>query len=128
MDPDSNGKACDEGAIIFGGGPYANQPTNTPATASAASDYGSASASAGLSMSVEEQAAQAEATCRIFAYAQEQGMSQQEANDFSNEVADGMADKFKEDPSLTAGPAENQALDDLGVPRYPECSGAGGEE
>jgi hypothetical protein len=35
-------------------------------------------------------------------------------------VANEMADRIMEDPSLTAGPAQNQVLDDLGVPRYPE--------
>jgi DNA-directed RNA polymerase subunit N (RpoN/RPB10) len=48
-------------------------------------------------------------------------MSQQEANAFSERVVEEVAEKVNDDPSLTVGPAQNAVLDDLGVPRYPEC-------
>ena len=114
IDPDSNGKACDEGAYIFAGG---DEPTTSN---TAAASTASASSSA-LSMSSEEQAAQAEANCRLVTYAQEEGMSQEEANGFSTRVANEMADKMVDDPALTAEPAQNQVLDDEGVPRYSGC-------
>jgi hypothetical protein len=76
-DSDNNDKACDEGAYIFAGG----GDGSISSTASAAP--ASATSSSAMSMSAEEQAAQAEANCRLVAYAQEEGMSQQEANDFS---------------------------------------------
>jgi len=52
---------------------------------------------------------------------QEQDMSRQEANDYTNEVVDWMSKEMQDDPSLTVGPAENVALDDMNVPRYPQC-------
>lgn len=50
-------------------------------------------------------------------------MSQQEGSALSERVANQMFEEMQDDPSLTAGPAQNAVLDDMGVPRYPECVG-----
>ena len=75
---------------------------------------------------VPEPAAQFEATCRLLIYTSEEDMSPQEGDAFSERVAKRMAREMQEDPSLTAGPAQNAALDHFGVPRYAECK-VGGE-
>jgi hypothetical protein len=108
VDPDDNGKACDEKAYRF-------------APRVAASAPASASVLAGT---IGEE--WAEGSCRVETYASEENMNQQEANAFSERVVDEVAEKVNDDPSLTVGPAQNAVLDDLGVPRYPEC--VGGEE
>jgi hypothetical protein len=118
IDPDDNGKACDEGAYLFASG-----AANAQSIASASAQ---ASGSVVAGVTGDERAEQAEGSCRVATYASEENRSQQEANAFSERVADGIVDKFKDDPSLTVGPAQNAVLDDLGVPRYPEC--VGGEE
>jgi len=108
IDPDDNDRACDEGAYLF-----ASDRTTASTTATASAG--------GLSMSPEEQAAQSEANCRLAAYVSNENLSQQEGSAFSEKIANQMYEKMQDDPSLTAGPAENQVLDDLDVPRYPEC-------
>ena len=75
---------------------------------------------------VPEPAAQFEATCRLLTYTSEEDMSPQEGDAFSERVAKQMAREMQKDPSLTAGPAQNVALDHFGVPRYAECK-VGGE-
>jgi pyruvate/2-oxoglutarate dehydrogenase complex dihydrolipoamide acyltransferase (E2) component len=75
---------------------------------------------------VPEPAAQFEATCRLLTYTSEEEMSAQEGDAFSERVAKQMAREMQEDPSLTAGPAQNAALDHFGVPRYAECKVGGG--
>jgi hypothetical protein len=80
-----------------------------------------ASASAGISG--EEQAAQSEADCRLVIYVAEEHMSRQKANAFAALLADMI--RTMENPSWTAGPLRNTALDHLGVPRYPECKATG---
>ena len=113
IDPDDNGNACDEGAYLFASG-----AANAQSSASASAQ---ASGSVVAGVTGDERAEQAEGSCRVATYASEENMSQQQANAFSERVADGIGDKFKDDPSLTVGPAQNAVLDDLGVPRYPEC-------
>jgi len=56
-------------------------------------------------------------------YVSEENMSQQEGSALSERVANQMFEEMQDDPSLTAGPAQNAVLDDMGVPRYPECVG-----
>ena len=75
---------------------------------------------------VPEPAAQFEATCRLLTYTSEEEMSPQEGDAFSEQVAKRMAREMQDDPSLTAGPAQNAALDHFGVPRYAECKLGGG--
>ena len=102
IDPDDNGRACDERAYLF-----------TPSSASASAVPSS-----------EEQAERAEARCREMTYVSEENMSQQKASDFSERVADRMIRMLKEmqeSTTLTVIHARSMALDDLGVPRYPEC-------
>jgi hypothetical protein len=108
MDPDDNGKACDEKAYRF-----------APRVAASAPASGSV-----LAGTIGEE--WAEGSCRVATYASEEKMNQQEANAFSERVVEEVAEKVNDDPSLTVGPAQNAVLDDLGVPRYPEC--VGGEE
>ena len=52
-------------------------------------------------------------------------MSQQEFNAFYERVSDERIDKLEDDPTLNDAHAENMVLDDLGLPRYPECSKEG---
>ncbi len=54
-------------------------------------------------------------------YVANEGMSQQEGAAFSEQVANKLMEDIEADPSMTAGPAQNAALDRLDVPRYPEC-------
>ena len=75
---------------------------------------------------IPEPASQFEATCRLLTYTSEEDMSPQEGDAFSEGVAKQMAREMREDPSLTAGPAQNAALDHFGVPRYAECKVGGG--
>jgi hypothetical protein len=107
IDPDDNGRACDEGAYLF-----------TPSYASASAVPSS-----------EEQAERAEARCRVMTYVSEEYMSQQESTALRERVANRMIRMLKEmqeDTTLTVIHARSMALDDLGVPRYPECK-TGGE-
>jgi hypothetical protein len=85
------------------------EPTPEPTTPTGASG----------GVSSEEQAAQSEAECRLETYVAQENMSRQEANAFSELLADMI--RTMEDPSWTAGSLRNAALDHLGVPRYPEC-------
>jgi cytoskeletal protein RodZ len=91
------------------------QPTPEPTTPASTS-----------SKPTEEQVAQSEATCRLANYVTNENMTQQEASALSERVADRMGKEMQDDPYLSAGAAKNAALDDLGVPRYPECK-VGGE-
>ena len=106
--------------------PPTPQPAPEPTTPAASALGGGASATASAGMSGEEQAVQSEADCRLVTYVSNENMSQQEANDFAYQVAHQMFEQMQDDPSLTAGPAQNKVLDDLGVPRYSECK-VGGE-
>jgi hypothetical protein len=81
-----------------------------------------AGASGGVSE--EERAARAEADCRLAIHVAQENMSPQEADAFSELLADMI--RTMEDPSWAEGNLRNAALDHLGVPRYPECK-AGGE-
>ncbi len=83
----------------------------------------SANASGGMS---EEQAALAEAYCRMVTYASKKDMSQQEVRAFIDQTAEQSVKEMEDDPLLSAGAAGNKFLDDLGVPRYPECRVRGG--
>jgi hypothetical protein len=91
------------------------QPTPEPTTPSSTS-----------SRPTEEQAAQSEATCRLANYVANENLSVQQASALSERVAERTDRKMQTDSSLSAGRAKNAALDDLGVPRYPECK-MGGE-
>ena len=107
IDPDDNGRACDERAYLF-----------TPSYASASAVPSS-----------EEQAERAEARCREMTYVSEENMSQQESTALGERVTNRMIRMLKEmqeDTTLTVIHARSMALDDLGVPRYPECK-TGGE-
>lgn len=75
-------------------------------------------------ISGEDQAAHSEADCRIVIYVAQGNMSRQEANVFSELLADMI--ETMESPSWTAGSLRNTALDHLGVPRYRECKVGGG--
>jgi hypothetical protein len=75
-------------------------------------------------VSGEEQAAEYDADCRLAIYVAEENMSRQEANAFSERLADMIS--AMEDPSLPASSVRNAALDHLVVPRYRECE-VGGE-
>ena len=106
IDPDDNGRACDERAYLF-----------TPSYASASAVPSS-----------EEQAERAEARCREMTYVSEENMSQQESTALGERVANRMMRMLKEmpeDTTLTVIHARSMALDDLGVPRYPECKKEG---
>jgi hypothetical protein len=85
-----------------------------------------ASAGAGVSAGIsgEEQAARAEADCRLATYVAQENMSRQEANAFSELLADMI--RTMENPSWSTGSLRNAALDHLGVPQYSECE-VGGE-
>jgi hypothetical protein len=67
----------------------------------------------------EEQAGQSEADCRLVLYVADQDMNREEAEAFSELLADMI--RTMESPSWTAGDLRNAALDHLAVPRYPEC-------
>ena len=95
-----------------------------PTTPDSASGGASASTSASAntsSMPTEEQAAQSEASCRLANYVANENLTVQQANALSERVAERAGRKMQDDSSLSAGRAKNAALDDLGVPRYPEC-------
>jgi copper transport protein len=82
-----------------------------------------APAVAPASVSAEEQAAQAEADCRLAIYVAEQNMSPKEANEFSDLLANMM--ETMENLYSTEGSLRNNALDHLGVLRYPDCKEGG---
>jgi small-conductance mechanosensitive channel len=90
------------------------QPTPEPTTPSSTS-----------SMPTEEQAAQSEASCRLANYVAKENLTVQQASSLLERVAERMDKKMQTDSSLSAGRAKNAALDDLGVPRYPECKVGG---
>ena len=92
-----------------------SEPPHTPASTSSSEG-----------MPSREQAAQSEANCRLANYVSNENMTQQQASALSKRVANRRGKKMQDDPSLSAGRAENAALDDLAVPRYPECK-VGGE-
>jgi hypothetical protein len=69
----------------------------------------------------DEQAAVAEAYCRMVTYASKQGMSQQEVSAFVDKTAQRSVKEMEEHPSLSAGAAGNEVLDDLDVPQYTQC-------
>ena len=105
------------------------QPTTEPTTPVSTSAGASASTSASAntsSMPTEEQAAQSEASCRLANYVANENLTVEQASALSERVAERAGRKVQADPSLSAGRAKNAALDDLGVPRYPECK-MGGE-
>jgi hypothetical protein len=77
-------------------------------------------------LSGQEQAALAEAYCRIVTYASKRDMSQQEVRAFIDHTAEQSVKEMEDAPSLSGGAAGNKVLDDLAVPRYPQCA-AGGE-
>jgi hypothetical protein len=100
------------------------KPTPEPTTAASASAGASASTSASAntpSMPTEEQIAQSEASCRLANYAAIENLTVQQASSLSESVTERAGRKIQTDPSLGAGRSKNAALDDLGVPRYPEC-------
>ena len=68
-----------------------------------------------------EQAALLEAYCRTVTYASNKNMSEQELRTFINRTAEQSVREMENNPSLSAGAAGNEVLDDLDVPRYPEC-------
>jgi hypothetical protein len=73
-----------------------------------------------------EQTALAEVYCRMVTYASKEGMSQQEVSAFLDKTTQRSVKEMEDDPSLSAGVAGNRVLDDLDVPRYPQCKiGAG---
>jgi hypothetical protein len=96
------------------------EPTTPSSTTVGASTSTSASANTS-SMPTEEQAAQSEASCRLANYVANENLSVQQASSLSERVADRTSREMQADASLTTGSAKNAALDDLGVPRYPEC-------
>ena len=93
--------------------PAASKPERAPEPTTPA-----ASAVAGMS---GEHAVLAKGYCRIVTYASEKNMSQQELSAFIDQTADQAVNEMESDPSLTVGAAGNKVLDDLEVPRYPEC-------
>jgi hypothetical protein len=73
-----------------------------------------------------EQAALAEAYCRTVTYASKKDMSQQEVSAYLDKTTQRSVKEMEDDPSLSAGAAGNEVLDDLDVPRYSQCKvGAG---
>lgn len=103
------------------------QPEPTiPASTSAGTSTSTSAPANTSSMPTEEQAAQSEASCRLANYVANANLSVQQASSLSERVADRTSREMQADASLTAGRAKNAALDDLGVPRYPECK-IGGE-
>jgi PBP1b-binding outer membrane lipoprotein LpoB len=101
------------------------EPTNPASTSNSASASTSASANTS-SMPSEEQAAQSEATCRLANYAANANLTVEQSSALSERVAERTGRRMQADSSLSAGRAKNAALDDLGVPQYPECK-MGGE-
>jgi hypothetical protein len=98
------------------------QPEPTTPEGASGGAFASTSASANTSSRpTEEQAAQSEASCRLANYAANENLTVQQANALSERVADRTGRKMQTDSSLSAGRAKNAALEDLGVPRYPEC-------
>ena len=73
-----------------------------------------------------EQAALAEAYCRMVTYASKKDMSQQEVSAFVERTTQRSVKEMEAHPSLSAGAAGNQVLDDQEVPRYTQCE-VGGE-
>jgi hypothetical protein len=71
------------------------------------------------------QAALTEAYCRTVTYASKKGMSEQEVRTFINRAAEQSVKEMENNPSLSAEAAGNKVLDDLDVPRYPECKVGG---
>jgi hypothetical protein len=72
-----------------------------------------------------EQSALAEAYCRTVTYASKKDMSQQELRTFINRTAEQSVKEMENNPSLSAGAAGNKVLDELDIPRYPECKVGG---
>ena len=104
------------------------RPIPEPTTPSSTSAGASASTSASAdtpSRPTEEQAAQSEASCRLANYAVNENLSVEQASALSERVAERTGRRMQADSSLSAGRAKNAALDDLGVPRYPECKMGG---
>jgi hypothetical protein len=100
------------------------RPIPEPTTPSSTSAGASASTSASAdtpSMPTEEQAAQSEASCRLANYVANENLTVEQASALSERVAERTGRRMQADSSLSAGRAKNAALDDLGVPRYPEC-------
>jgi hypothetical protein len=98
----------------------APEPTTLASTSVSASASTSASANTS-SRPTEEQAAQSEASCRLANYVANENLTVEQASALSERVAERTDRRMQADPSLSAGRAKNAALDDLGVPRYPEC-------
>jgi cytoskeletal protein RodZ len=96
------------------------EPTTPDSATGGASASTSASANTS-SMPTEEQAAQSEASCRLANYVANENLTVQQANALSERVAERAGREMQDDSSLSAGRAKNAALDDFGVPRYPEC-------
>ena len=96
------------------------EPTTPASTSAGASASTSASANTS-SKPTEEQAAQTEATCRLANYVANANLTVQQTSALSERVAERTGRKMQADTSLSAGSAENATLDELGVPRYPEC-------
>ena len=100
------------------------RPTPEPTTPASTSAGASASTSASANTSsrpTEEQAAQSEASCRLANYVANENLTVEQASALSERVAERTDRRMQADSSLSAGRAKNAALDDLGVPRYPEC-------
>ena len=98
--------------------PQATTPTSTSAGASA-----STSASADSpSKPTEEQIAESEVTCRLANYVAYKDLTVQQARSLSESASRRADRKMRADSSLSVGRAKNAALDDLGIPRYPECN------
>jgi hypothetical protein len=97
------------------------QPEPTTPDSSSGGASASTSASANTSRPTEEQAAQSEASCRLANYVANENLTVQQANVLSERAAERAGRKMQADSSLSAGRIKNAALDDLGVPRYPEC-------
>ena len=119
IDPDDNGRACDEGAYLFASG-----AANAQSSASAVS-AGGGYFILPLFASERLTAREAEANCRMNNYVSNEITSVQEGKDFSTKLRKEKAFELGEDPTLSAGTAMNKALDDLGVPRYPKCKKKG---
>lgn len=85
----------------------------------------SATADNFVNLPEEQAAAQAEVNCRLGNYISNENMSQQERIDFVDMVGKKAASEAMEDRSQTTGTAVNKVLDDLDVPRYPECKKGG---
>jgi hypothetical protein len=110
IDPDGNGKACDEGAYLFASG---------AAKAQASASARSASAS-GLSPS---DAAVTNATqCRINLYVQEQNMTRAEAEAMVEALADDLIKSIEHPEDYPPNYDIDDSLDRMEVPRY-NCYG-----